>query len=582
MNQQINRIYLYNQLRDFVLDKTVDVLGEVEHKDILTDMLLCSGAKKINFYYVSPKSLCSEVCLCSSEFIGLMGNVSDYSQICEIYMDDTVYNEFSAWRKGESAFEEFMTELAKIRVAPDDNAKEIGVLVSTCHWISIPWYMVSLAFLFSSCSKFKVTILFADDLIGYNHQFGQLELDSVANMVKKAEKYLKVVRYSDYQDSSGHVQIPDFIDYMSEYARMHDYYGETAEDYLGLEALYKKQFTRHWIILNNLLKKNGFDHLMVFGGVAWAPGMLYKTAKHFCVPCSTFEYAANSFVFSNIGPAINFLDTPQVAKDILLTDKDFAVEKAKQQLSHYQKKGSFYYELEKKDMIWRGEKGFILLLPNIIWDTSVLGMHEAFSGSVEWIEKSVKWVIENTDKTIIVRRHPFEAVIQSFQKGSDNIEALVDKYKHTGRAIYFEAAHPINTYSLIENSDVVLLATGTAGMEAAAIGKPVINSCNVYYSAGKFTWTANTQNEYFDFLRQAINGELVVTKEQMEMAYVYYYCALSLRPPTSFTRLGAARWEKSSPDDFVRDHKIIIESVLTGVPVYTLVHQQRKGIQKAT
>ena len=61
---------------------------------------------------------------------------------------------------------------------------------------------------------------------------------------------------------------------------------------------------------------------------------------------------------------------------------------------------------------------------------------------------------------------------------------------------------PVDSYELVHGADLVLAYASSIGMEAAAMGKPVIVAANSNYSAAPFVIRPESRDAYVELLRR--------------------------------------------------------------------------------
>ena len=100
-----------------------------------------------------------------------------------------------------------------------------------------------------------------------------------------------------------------------------------------------------------------------------------------------------------------------------------------------------------------------------------MGIHTVYESMLDWILDSIDWVLNNTDKTILIRQHPAER-----GKQIDNTdtykEKIESKFGINKRIIFIEARQDVNSYDLIENALCVLGFSSTIIVESVMHGKP--------------------------------------------------------------------------------------------------------------
>src|SRR6185437_1343735 len=122
----------------------------------------------------------------------------------------------------------------------------------------------------------------------------------------------------------------------------------------------------------------------------------------------------------------------------------------------------------------------------------------------------------------VVRQHPSER--RPLQRSQTDVGGLLSRsFGDDHRCRFVAAEDPVNSYDLLRAARLVLPFVSTIGIEAAAMGKPVLVSGACYYSDLGFVWSAGSREEYFDLLHRGIRGDLAPRADQVERAWLCYY-----------------------------------------------------------
>lgn len=162
---------------------------------------------------------------------------------------------------------------------------------------------------------------------------------------------------------------------------------------------------------------------------------------------------------------------------------------------------------------------FDVIIPlNIMWDAAALGLERIFDSMENWVIGTVDFIINNTTAKVVVREHPAENSPNEYNDKRIS-KTLIETYKGNNRVLIVKSNDPINSYSLLEHAKVVLPLSSTFGIEAAISNKFVITHGNCYYNSLSFVYTANTKEEYFNYILQGLsNNKHSLNKEQHEEA----------------------------------------------------------------
>lgn len=218
-------------------------------------------------------------------------------------------------------------------------------------------------------------------------------------------------------------------------------------------------------------------------------------------------------------------------------------------------------------------------------DLAALQRHNVFKNQTEWILETITWVLDNTAATIAIRRHPCERV-KGLATNDDYQRLIESNFSKKGRVFYIDSAASINTYDLIENARVVVPYVSTVGIEAAALGKPVVTEGSSCYSELGFVWSAKTREEYFNLLQMALNGELVVDKKKQEAAWRCYYLTQCCNfYHTTFTPQPSDfdKWVGANPHDLLSSVEVldVLEAIDKNIPLAILAYNNKKKSRAA-
>jgi hypothetical protein len=196
---------------------------------------------------------------------------------------------------------------------------------------------------------------------------------------------------------------------------------------------------------------------------------------------------------------------------------------------------------------------------------------------MEWITETVRWVLESTNSTIIIRQHPAER-FEASRSSDDYRRLLATTFPANDRVQFIAADDPVNTYELLKVVSVVIAYASTVGVEATALGKAVITPSKCYYANLGFVWAARTKSEYFELINRAIQDQCVVTAEMREDALCCYYLAQIcnwIHSPFSPEAYGA--WSERSLEQLNEEPSVrmTIDSLRENYPAALLIHRAK-------
>lgn len=117
-----------------------------------------------------------------------------------------------------------------------------------------------------------------------------------------------------------------------------------------------------------------------------------------------------------------------------------------------------------------------------------LGKSSIFSSQREAIEFLIEWVSDKENIELIIRIHPH------ISKKSKNDRTFWNNLSGKNVTLV-KSDSPVDTYALIESSDLVLSYGSTVGIEAAYWGKPSVALCCAEYSGWKCVYEPQLKEE---------------------------------------------------------------------------------------
>lgn len=181
------------------------------------------------------------------------------------------------------------------------------------------------------------------------------------------------------------------------------------------------------------------------------------------------------------------------------------------------------------------------VLAHINWDTVSDYSPMLYDSFNEWMIDTVEVAKATPGVQWLVKVHPAEAwdnpdsgvevlIRRRFPELPDNIRVLSAE----------ENISPLDFYGLVDGAVTVY---GTAGLELAMHGKPVILAGEAHYGRKGFTRDADSREAYRDMLRSAANIH-ALSQTQMDLAkkYAYSYFILRQIPITAVASPDSKWW----------------------------------------
>jgi hypothetical protein len=169
------------------------------------------------------------------------------------------------------------------------------------------------------------------------------------------------------------------------------------------------------------------------------------------------------------------------------------------------------------------QRPIVLLATNVIGDSLTLGRQVFSESMTEWLSRTVEYFADHPEAQLVVRIHPGELITKG-----PSVAEVVRKAVPDGipEHIYLVPADAeINTYDLIEVSDLGLVYTTTVGLEMAMSGIPVIAIGQTHYRGKGFTLDPESWEAYFHLLDEAVQfgRGITLNESQVNTAWEYAY-----------------------------------------------------------
>lgn len=162
----------------------------------------------------------------------------------------------------------------------------------------------------------------------------------------------------------------------------------------------------------------------------------------------------------------------------------------------------------------------ITFFTNLIWDAANVSRDIAFKSPLECICETVAKYANQSDVHILIRPHPAEIILGTNERYGNLVIGAFDKLP--GNVTIIEPDEGINSFSMIDLTDIGVVHTSTIGIEAVIMGKPVILLSETHYRDKGFTYDAISDNHYFKLLEKLITNPKVDT-HKINLAKKYFY-----------------------------------------------------------
>jgi hypothetical protein len=285
------------------------------------------------------------------------------------------------------------------------------------------------------------------------------------------------------------------------------------------------------------LKSQHPDAVLIPNGMILEFGAVYAAARYLGIPAVTYEFGdqANRIWMAHNSQIVHH-DTSDLwaarKSQPLTTEQRGWLEyllKARQNVTPDDTFARLYPQFasvqggERMRKVLGLDKRPIVLLPtNVLGDSLTLGRQVLAETMTAWITGVVHYFVEHPEVQLVLRIHPGEAISRgpSIEEGIRKVIPDLPGHIHLVRP-----KDPINTYDLIDITDLALTYTTTTGLEIATRGIPVITGGETHYRGRGFTIDPISWEDYIATLDHILPqvGYLRLTAEQLELAWNYAY-----------------------------------------------------------
>lgn len=181
----------------------------------------------------------------------------------------------------------------------------------------------------------------------------------------------------------------------------------------------------------------------------------------------------------------------------------------------------------------------ITIFTNLIWDAANVCRDLAFPNALECVLATIEHFRDRDDVQVVLRSHPAEKVIGTSDRYA---ERVLQHFEHQlpENVTLVKPEDEVNSFTMIDLTDVGVVNTSTVGLEMALLGKPVILIAQTHYRGKGFTHDATSAGHYFQQLEQLLTTPDLLPR-QVELAEKYFYLMMfryQQRLPTRYSANG--------------------------------------------
>lgn len=386
-------------------------------------------------------------------------------------------------------------------------------------------------------------------------------------VLSAAKPLLQVQSLMDVRPFSG--MLPGELERAVDQVSIFDaQYTLQVEDITKEEAVYQLRYERNREAALNArawLMAHKPDVVIVPNGTIQEMGIIYRVARHLDLPTVTFEFsdqreriwlAQDSEIMRHNtdalwaargdepldGSMLGQLEDLYSARVDAKTWKNFT---RQWQETPTQGGAAVRKKLNLDD------RPVVLLATNVLGDSLTLGRQVFSKTMADWVEQTVRYFVDRQDVQLVIRVHPGEVLTH----GTSMVEVIKGALGEIPAHIrLIEPDEKINTYDLLDITQLGLVYSTTVGLEMAMRGIPVIIAGQTHYRNRGFTNDPDTWEMYFSMLDEKL-GDLdsaQLTQAQVELAWRYAYLFFFAFPkPFPWHLLDLKDDIKTRPVDYV-------------------------------
>jgi hypothetical protein len=357
-------------------------------------------------------------------------------------------------------------------------------------------------------------------------------------VLDNAKPYIKPISFLTYR--APYIPLPEaLLKAVEEVSIFDTQYTLQIEEIDKEWPTYKFRYRRNFEAARSIydwLRSNRPDQVVVPNGTLQEFGIVYRVARFLKIPTVTYEFSDQRDVFwMGLNQEIMRQDTS--AMWAAEEDTPFTAEQKKriQAVFESRRTGKVNENFTRK---WQSlpaqgvqsvkqelkldDRPIVLLATNVLGDSLTLGRQVFSKTMADWVSRTILYFIGRPDIQLVIRIHPGEILTREY--------SMVDVVRQTLPELpeYIHIIHPeekINTYDLIDISDLGLVYTTTVGLEMALKGIPVIVAGNTHYRNRGFTYDPESWVDYFKILSNVLGNpkQHALSNEKIELAWKYAY-----------------------------------------------------------
>jgi hypothetical protein len=311
--------------------------------------------------------------------------------------------------------------------------------------------------------------------------------------------------------------------------------GQLSHDDLEYANRFAKTSLLLVIVLKKMIQNEKPDiAIMNCGHIFWF-GIAYKILSQMNIKTLTYDetniaVTHLTWTFDSRNPCVdyNWNNEWTKFKDVTLTN-----ENEKEILSLIEERQKYFLYQKTNDTISFSKeydlslyKYKFSLFTNVLWDATVVGKNSVYDeGLIDWVKHSISIIERYPEACLIIRVHPAEKEVYGMRSRERVIEELRKwKTNFAENIIFIESESKMNSYEIVENTDIVLIYATNLGLEAVFKNKMVVLTGPAHYINKGFTQDPSTPEEFEGLLKKIIEEDFYAYPDTA-LATKYAYLA---------------------------------------------------------
>jgi hypothetical protein len=336
--------------------------------------------------------------------------------------------------------------------------------------------------------------------------------------------------------------------------------------------------------IDRLLADGGYDVVVANHGIYSPQGIIGEVARARGVRVVNWNpaYRSQCFVFSHGDTYHHTMISEDAA---VWQDRQLTPEQRRRTLDYLRDRRS-----ARGDWIWfnraddsplehlRAELGLderpmVVALTSVVWDACLHYESNAFESLTDWVLQTVDYFAARPDLQLVIRIHPAEVTgaVKSRDRMADAISGRFPDLPENVKVVPPES--PLSTYSLLDNANAALVYSTKTGIEASALGVPVVVAGEAWIRNKGFTFDADTPGAYREILdRLPFRGPMEPAKVERALRYAdhFFFRRMIELPLIHRTEGGEFEIRASSLSDLLPGRHagldVICEGIASGAP----------------